>query len=354
MKTNARRTTGIGSLPHHNVDAALDHSFRMGIPFLPQIPIRNPWEFMLAQALEGIPGLQAQSDGTCLIAPDIWASRAQDLERRLQKAFIKSPSDAFAFSSFEPGTSVSSSWQAFVWELAESKIATPKEAKIQIAGPLTARWALRSKEGCDLGDLPGLDTQIFRLILARSLGMCRRLAQTGVRPILFLDEPGLYSLSLSNPRHVVALSELKLLIQALKKEGNRVGLHVCSNTDWGAVLGLGIDILSIDTSLSLAGLLAGENKKSAEKFLAAGGRLALGVIPTGETSQLRSLRSEDLVRELRERLDEAWHDEPERIRNLLETSLLTPACGLALHTPEDAEAALALLDEVHDRIGGGR
>jgi hypothetical protein len=51
-------TTGIGSLPHHNIDAALSFSFKTGIPFLPQIPIRNPWEYMIAQALENLPGLQ--------------------------------------------------------------------------------------------------------------------------------------------------------------------------------------------------------------------------------------------------------------------------------------------------------
>lgn len=37
------QTTAIGSLPHHNVDAALAFSFQLGIPFLPQIPIRNSW-----------------------------------------------------------------------------------------------------------------------------------------------------------------------------------------------------------------------------------------------------------------------------------------------------------------------
>ena len=69
-------TTGIGSLPHHNADAALEHSFRMGIPFLPQIPIRNPWEFMIAQTLEGLPGLQADADGSVTLNTDIWLSRA--------------------------------------------------------------------------------------------------------------------------------------------------------------------------------------------------------------------------------------------------------------------------------------
>src|SRR5690242_12697554 len=75
--TIARRTTGIGSLPHHNVDAALEHSFRMGVPFLPQIPIRNPWEFMIAQALEGLPGLQVEKDGSVSLDAAVWAGRAR-------------------------------------------------------------------------------------------------------------------------------------------------------------------------------------------------------------------------------------------------------------------------------------
>src|SRR4051794_21067651 len=72
MITEAKRalpttTTGIGSLPHHNVDAALAYSLRFGIPFLPQIPMRNAWEFMIAQALEDLPGLRVDDDGTATL-----------------------------------------------------------------------------------------------------------------------------------------------------------------------------------------------------------------------------------------------------------------------------------------------
>ncbi len=61
MTTARFPTTGIGSLPHHNIDAALAFSFQATIPFLPQIPIRNPWEYMIAQALEGVPGLEVET-----------------------------------------------------------------------------------------------------------------------------------------------------------------------------------------------------------------------------------------------------------------------------------------------------
>ena len=43
-------TTGIGSLPHTSVEAALVYSFAHDIPFLPQLPTGAPEELMLALA----------------------------------------------------------------------------------------------------------------------------------------------------------------------------------------------------------------------------------------------------------------------------------------------------------------
>src|SRR4051812_41571970 len=90
MKTSLENfpgTTAIGSLPHHNIDAALEFSFQTDIPFLPQIPIRNPWEFMIAQALEGMPGLAIDEDGTCRLDLDVWTGRCHAFNERLLTAF---------------------------------------------------------------------------------------------------------------------------------------------------------------------------------------------------------------------------------------------------------------------------
>src|SRR3954463_13036566 len=104
MTSRAQRpnTTCIGSLPHHNVDAALEFSFRTGIPFLPQIPVRNPWEYMLPQALEGMPGLQTESGGGVAINAEIWRSRKADFESRIGAAFDQGGA---ALEAFEPGPS---------------------------------------------------------------------------------------------------------------------------------------------------------------------------------------------------------------------------------------------------------
>jgi hypothetical protein len=333
-------TTGIGSLPHHNIDSALTFSFRHGIPFLPQIPIRNPWEYMIAQALEDLPGLQIERDGEAKLNLGIWTSRAKALNERLDLAFRSARENPDAFESFEPSPATSSSWQSFLWELQERGC---KQAKIQIAGPLTAQWALRLTDGSSLEKHPDVSSQIFKLVLARALAMTRRMQATGISPILFLDEPGLYAYTPSNPKHVASFQELKLMVQTLRKERVAVGLHCCSNTHWAAVLGMDLSYLSLDTALSLDHLLQ-TSWTEFVNFLKRGGRVAFGVIPTGRSSALRSLNAHDLFKELRDKLMISLGDE-NLVEAIFQQALYTPACGLALQSIPDAELISDTLNE---------
>jgi hypothetical protein len=347
-------TTGIGSLPHHNVDAALEFSLRMDLPFLPQIPIRNPWEYMIAQALEGLPGLEADREGNVSLNVPIWESRTAAFKRQLEDSFASAES-AQAFDRFELHPSVASGWQGFLFELEERGV---KRAKIQTAGPMTAQWALRMKEEGGATDnrptsVPGLASQIYRLVLARTIASVRRLKAIGVAPVVYLDEPGLYGLSLENPKHILGISELKIMIQTLTREGAQVGLHCCSNTDWDVLLNLaeaGLGILSLDAGLSLANLLSNGRAPRVARFIERGAILSLGVIPTARSAALRSMKPETLVNELLQTLEQAWPDDPAIQRSILSTAIYTPACGLAFHSVDDAEHVLEALTEVRDRI----
>ena len=347
MTTVNRATTGIGSLPHHNVDAALEYSFRLGIPFLPQIPLRNPWEYMIAQALDGLPGLQAETDGTVKLNSEIWKSHASEFGEKLDLAFRSTRPDAF--EAFEPTASTSSSWLPFLWELRERKI---KRAKIQIAGPMTCQWVLKLKDDSPLESHTELAGQIYKLVLAKSLAMTRKLRQEGISPILYLDEPALYGFTRSNPKHLLGIQELKILIQTLKKENVQVGLHCCSNTDWSSVLDLGLNILSFDTALSLDHLLDDKHRGNVEKFMQAGGKLSLGVVPTSRSSAygLHALDVKDLFSELLDALAMHWESRPDLVQKLLTEAIFTPACGLALHSPQDAEFILETLNGFYDHV----
>src|SRR5262245_60871506 len=99
--TNANRAklpergliTQIGSLPHHNVDAAVSYALRSEVPFLPQIPIRHSREFMVAQALDGLPGLRVSETGQASLNLTDWNAGYPELERRLERAFAQAEED---------------------------------------------------------------------------------------------------------------------------------------------------------------------------------------------------------------------------------------------------------------------
>lgn len=348
MTTSAElafRTTAIGSLPHHNVDAALDYSFRLDIPFLPQIPIRNPWEFMIAQSLEGLPGLLVEKDGSTILDLDVWSGRSRAFNERLLSAF-SSAAAPDAFTPFEPSPASSSCWQPYLWEIEERR--TPW-AKLQLAGPLTSQWTLRVNDGTPAHRHSDLATQIFRLVLARAIGMARRLLSGGAKVLFFLDEPAFFAFVRANPNHAVALRELTILVEALRKEGVVTGIHCCSDTDWDAVLGTGIDVLSIDCGQSLRALLG--RTAALTRFHGRGGRLSLGAIPTDPHPESRSgsgapMGARERLMDLVGAFETHWKGDARHAREMLEGAVLTPACGLAMHSPSEAEDILEELREL--------
>ncbi len=312
-------TTGIGSLPHTQLELAIQAAFQVDIPYAPQLPRQNPAEFMIAQAIEGLPGLVVDAEGNASIDVAAWQPRTRELADALNAAI--DGRDA----RFEPTLEAYRAWKPFLWEIENRKLAF---AKAQLAGPATVRWAVKSTDGRTLAQVPELDVQVHRLLLARLLTMSRAIRSAGAEPILFLDEPGLYALDRGDANHLVMLQELRLLVLALRKAGALVGLHCCGNTDWDAVLGLGLDIVSMDARLSLGHLL--QQQAACETFIAAGGRLAIGIVPTNLETPYDLPR---LVEDTRSALAAA--------KVPLDRCLLTPACGLAMRTVPDAEKTFA-------------
>lgn len=327
-------TAGIGSLPYKSIDSALGCAFVTDWPTLPQLPQRIAHEFMIAQALEGLPGMIPQQDGTVTIDLEIWRSGYEAFESKLDKC-LKGASSS---NDFLPSKENMICWEPFFWELRERKAV---RAKIQIAGPLTCQWVPTTSDGSRISEVPQLATQIFKLITVRSLAMLRAIKVIGSQLLLFIDEPALYALNRTNSNHQYALSELKLLIAALRKEGALVGIHCCSNTDWKEVLELGQNIISFDTSLSGSSLLGvGEGLL---RFIRNGGILAPGIVPTDLQSQRRS--PADLINNFQRLLSEKLNSSPDVRDLILKHSILTPACGLALKSFGEVESIMDQLKE---------
>jgi hypothetical protein len=293
------------------------------VPFLAQLPRADPAELMIPAALEGLPGLQFDSDGVCTVDLQQWQGHRERFTLQIEGAL-----QSGELSSFEPSPASCRSFRPFLWEVEHRKLPF---AKVQLAGPATVRWVTKTSLGSPASEMPELDQQIFRLLLARALAQVKAVRRAGATPIIFLDEPGLYALELGNVRHVLVLKELEMLAVALQREGALVGVHCCSNTRWGALLGLGLDLLSIDARLSLDAVL--EESRAFWAFMASGSTLSLGIVPT-------DLATAYVLSELVDSVEASFRATAPRglsFEGLLSQMLLTPACGLGMRSVPDCE-----------------
>ncbi len=322
-------TTGIGSLPHTQLELGLQAALALDIPFLPQLPAGRPSEFMIPQALEGLPGLRWDEEGMCTVDLEAWEAGRVDFQARLEGALSSG-----VLEGFEPSLEGCRTWRPFLWEVEHRKLAF---AKAQLAGPFTVRSVARTADGRATLDVPGLDESIFRLVLARSLAMVKALRRAGTTPLFFLDEPGLFAFERTNPRHLLAMQELRLLVVALQREGALVGLHCCGNTDWASLLDSGVDVLSLDVRLSLDAVL--DESGAFSRFLDSGATLSLGIIPTDLSSTYEVGELVDAVEVSLKAALPPGHSFAQVGTQLM----LTPACGLAMRSVVDAERVLEQL-----------
>lgn len=335
-------TTGIGSLPHRSVGDAIGEAFRVDVPYLPELPMRDAREFMLAQATEGIPGIVSDAEGMIALDLEAWRRGRGPFDDKLHAAIDEKRLDLFLPSE---------TYQAALYPFLESvKKGRVKVAKVQIAGPLTVQWALRTTSG-EMPPAAAL-THVSRTILARTLALSEAVERTGAQPMVFFDEPGMYAFSRQQPRHILMMQELRINIMALRKRGASVGLHCCSDADWGTLLSLGLDVVAIDAQLSLRSLLkAGETLVT---FVSMGGRLALGVIPTNHGEQASI---DDLLIGIEDHLATLEQYFPTRasiLEHILSRSLLTPACGLGLRTEKEAASIIDQLSAFRTKYGRAR
>lgn len=293
------RVTGVGSLPHADADEAAAFVLATtDVPFLPQLPNRHPEERMLVQWGDGLCGCGATDGGVGL-------------------GYQLSPGPrAEAFGGAE----------ATLARLG-GDVAT---VKTQATGPVTLGMGLLAA-GHPRRDLwECLTAELAERIVAHLDAVAAVLPAAEV--LLVLDEPAL--VGLLEPGFPITPTEAEAALRTtLELLPAGAGIHCCGETDWGMVADLGPTAISWDVRA-----LGPTFERSAEhlgRAVAEGTRVIWGITP----ATLWPVDAVDLARRVRAAMGHLVVGGADFDR-LYTESLVSPSCGLAALTVDQAEVVM--------------
>lgn len=311
--------TGVGSLPHRSVHDAASFSLReYDVPAVPTLPRRSPAEGMIAQALVGITGVTLGQYG----------SIAVDADRLDPDAPVDTDIGHDAYGGL----------RAFLAAAAARPLRGP--VKWQFTGPVTLGAAL-TRVGVPADRAFAVAAAAVRAHVA-AIATAVATALPASPQLVWFDEP--WFGDLMSPGFPIAPDpaiDLLSTAMAMLEPVATVGVHCCADADIASLLAAGPAMLAIplDERLTqVAGYLT--------RFLEDGGRIAWGVVPTDGPIAATSDRPWRLLSEVWCELVSRGCDPVDlRLR-----SLVTPACGLGLHSPSVADRVVRLAREIGRRI----
>jgi len=320
------RPTLIGSMP------VKDHAEAHGLVMAhtPEIP---PWvqlpfyreEGMISQFLPGMPGVNAEGDRLFIntAGPDFDSELVAFYE-----AYMAADEDAALLDSsrFALTDETAAGFAVFTTGL-KTSAAQPYALKGQVSGPISFATGVKDQHDQAIFYNDQLRDVAVKLLAMKARWQVRELSKFQQPVIIFIDEPGLAGFGssefISITREEVS-SCLEEVAAAIHAEGGLAGVHVCANTDWSVLLDSSLDIINFDAYAYFDRfILYPEELKS---FIAGGGILAWGIVPT--------LKVEDIEEASAEALGALWENQLEQVISLgidretiMAQSLITPSCG---------------------------
>jgi len=306
--------TGIGSLPHTDPVAAVTFVARHSpqIPFWPQLPQRGPQEYMLLQLLTPFRDLVQQASPARI---NVRSGQLDNFRRRL------------AHSEATLNTATAAGFYTFERACHDGLFPQARLLKGQLSGPLTLARCLYTAAGAagePFSHAPTLLDELTTYLCRLAAWQVERLARFGKPVLILVDEPTL-AFAGGEP---MALGYLQRVLDAIRHAGGRAGIHCCALGATQQIFAAAPDLISFDAYHELELVLTASELPA---FLARGGTLALGLVPT--LLDLSTFAPEAmLVRWLAAAFGLAV--DPQQ---LLRQSLITATCGLGLLTPEAAQ-----------------
>jgi methionine synthase II (cobalamin-independent) len=339
----------IGSQPLNDHDDALRLVLRH-VPEIPnwvQLPVFKE-EGMVDQFVDGLPALVHGGDRTWV---DASGERFDEEMVRFFEEYLAICEQNLTLEESRFKLSAKSARGFFTLLAALAR--NPQNlyaVKGQITGPITFCTSLTDQDRRAIFYNDALRDAAVKTIALKAAWQVQKLRASGVPVIVFIDEPALAGygsselISISGEEIGACLTEV---IDAIHGQGGLVGVHVCANTDWSLLLSSEVDIINFDAYgyfdrfVLYAGLL--------KAFLAAGGCLAWGMVPTALPEQVKGATLDGLW--------SLWQSHLQRLGELgmdLETvqrqSFITPSCGTGALTPMLSEKVLTLTQALSSKV----
>lgn len=314
--------TGVGSLPFTDVaeavDAVLGHA--PDFPYAPQLPQRTPFERMVPQTAEGLPGIKIEPERGWPLVEGISIPGT---------GAVPPVGDAVVSDQAYPG----------LYALLERLQGSGKPVAVHLAGPVTVASNTTDGRGRRAIYDPGWRRAAAEGIGGKGAHIARLVRDAGCEPVIVLDEPWFWRF----PGAEAALTPngaQALVADALERIDAPRGIHCCAQAHWDLLFGLPVDLVMFDAYTHGEEAMATPHPAA---FVGQGGAIAWGIVPT--TGAANDETAPGLVGRLRYHqggLERAGID-PERAAA---ASLVTPSCGLGTLPANLAGRVLELLGQV--------
>ncbi len=310
-------TTAMAVMPHRDVDRALSAALSLDVPFWPQLPLLSYHEDMYVQASEHFPGIMVDMD-------------KRTIRFSLEK-FIIELEQALAHFEDPDYFDISETYSVVYHRFVKMDLSARPSIRGQLEGPISFGLNVVDQDNRPILFDDTVRSFMLDFMACRINVQLRRLKALNPNAFMFVDEPGLQYIfsAMSGYDSITAKRDMERFFAGVERPR---GVHLCGNPDWDFLLGLDLDVLSLDVYSN--GEIFVSFANPILRFLERGGCIIWGIVPTN----FEPFTKEDL-NSLEERLLGYWRlleSNGIDLHLLLSRSMLSPAtCCLVNPDGED-------------------
>lgn len=326
-------TTAMAVMPHTHVDRALEMALSLDIPFWPQLPNFSYYEDMYVQAAEHFPGIVLDTEARTLrFSLDRFAEELDEaLERMDDPTFLD----------------VSEAYSVVYHRFLDLDLADRPAIRGQLEGPISFGFNILDQDGRPILFDDTIRDFMLDFMSRRVNVQLASLKTRNPNAFMFVDEPGLQYLfsAMAGYTELRAKGDMDRFFAQVDRPR---GVHLCGNPDWGFLLGLDLDVLSLDIYTNAEIFAA--NAGAVSKFLERGGVIVWGIVPTSvETFTQEEMPS--LIGRLEDVWKALWSKGIDR-EMMIARSLLSPAtcCLVNPDRERTVESAFKVVNRMSEAL----